>query len=527
MSDLLTVGGFPVRVTPQNRDSEESFGDFAPAYNGVQRSDKSGDVRTLELTTDPMSLTDALIFREILRTPGRIECAGDILGGTFDCHALARSQQRISHDLAMVTFALRQSDPLTPTLLFSFDGDAFGPYTHIRTGAVGKYTDSDGVLQDAAADTLRREYLWLDGVYDLAPDTAAGLFEAARENLVTSDDISAWSVSGTPVVTGSVSDPAGGTGAFTVADNDGAAGEYVIRNVTFTGGSGLTRGVVFVIRKNTEASTQPLTFGIHDASVGWRIQLNVPVGNWVDGEPAVTASIGTYLGKRYLGNGFWAIYGQATSVNSANTNRVLIMPTNNSAETGSVDVFRVNVYDVATPSYSIVDASETRNADTHVQDWLHAPQAMTVYVKLLEWGTLATTGGYVFHVGADTTADPYFSIYSTGSFYQAVHSPVAASLSTLAVAPTYGQIVELCAQVDQNGAVLLFQSLDGGALATGTQGSDQGFAAAWSDDIANIGGTGLVPQGMSPIIQVRAVADVYSMAQMRRFAGARLWQRAA
>ena len=81
----------------------------------------------------------------------------------------------------------------------------------------------------------------------LAPDgrhLPIVLTEPAFTNLITSDDFSAWAKSGTPLTPGSVSDPEGGTAAYSVEDNDAGAQEYITRAISFTGDG--VKGVVVV-----------------------------------------------------------------------------------------------------------------------------------------------------------------------------------------------------------------------------------------------------------------------------------------
>lgn len=397
-----------------------------------------------------------------------------------------------------------------PFLGFTRDQRVAPSFT--RSGAVGPFTDRNGKLRSASANRLRTEWLDTDG--DLVFDTPALLVEAARTNLVGSDDFSAWTSVGTPVVTGSISDPAGGTNAYRIDDDDAGNEEYKYRAVTFTGDG--IKSAVFVVREATQPAggNQDLRIGDTTAAV-YRLRLQISA--WVGGKPTVSAAIGTYLGQRYVGNGFWAIYGQTTSVTAANAHTAEISPAGSGgATTGSIDIYRVNTYDADIPSRSILNASEVRNADLWVSPWLRKPQAMTVYVKMIESGT-ARSAGYVMHIGANSGADPYFSIYGDAAtgYYSAVHSPAAASTSTVSTAPAFGDVVELLVQIDADGAVLMTQVLDSGAEVAGSQGTDQAFAATWSDDILNIGGTGLTTQGMNPIIVVKIARDVRTMADMR------------
>ncbi len=200
-------------------------------------------------------------------------------------------------------------------------------YTHTRTGAVGTSVGYDGVIRSAAANVPR---------VDWSAGDAYLLLEDARTNVVTDDDLSSWSLVRTPTVTGSQTDPAGGTGAYTIADSGSGDWEYAYHNVTFVG-DGVTT-VVCVVRENTMPASGVQTVQVYDSTAA-ATRLCLDISGWVNGEPTVTASTGTFLGKRLVGNGYWALYGQATGVVVGNTNRVQVEPANLNSVSGSLDVY--------------------------------------------------------------------------------------------------------------------------------------------------------------------------------------------
>lgn len=345
----------------------------------------------------------------------------------------------------------------TPSLFYYTAGNPLPGLTFSRSGAVGKYVDELGVVQDAAANVARTT--WIDGVPYL-------LIEPARTNLVDSDDLTAWTGVNTPTVTGSVDDPAGGTGAYTVQDADGAANEYVFRNVTFVGDG--TTTVVFVVRENTMPAAGNQLLRVYDSTVA-AVRLQLGISAWVAGEPTVTASGGTYIGKRYVGNGYWAIYGEATGVVVGNTNRVSVWPAGNTAETGLIDVWRVNAWSDNVPGFSFMDASESRPNEAFEAALSLRAEPMSCYVRLRETGAVEGAVGYVIHLG--DSAVPRLRIYANGSGVYAARWTDANggdATATLAVAPSWGDDVELLATVDADGVLTLSQRINGATATTAT-----------------------------------------------------------
>lgn len=249
-----------------------------------------------------------------------------------------------------------------------FPGDA------VVRAATATYFDEDGVVQSAVANVLRNwHYVTSDGEVRRVT-LIEGHFP---ENLISDDDITSWDATGTPVITASVSDPAGGTGAYRVADDDGTSVEYPRLDVSFTGDE--VKAMSFVCREATMPAAGNQAFVLYDATAGSAERLRMTITGWTDGEPTVVATTGTLFGKQPLSDGYWIIYAQTTAVTAANTNRVRIEAATTGAQTGSIDVWRVNAFDFLTvPPPSVFEAGETRNIDSFTADMIDStPQATT------------------------------------------------------------------------------------------------------------------------------------------------------
>lgn len=387
-----------------------------------------------------------------------------------------------------------------------------------RSGAVGPFTGRDGVLRAASADRIRTDWLDTDG--DLVFDTPALLLEAARTNLVSSDNFDAgWTSIGTPVVSFPIEDPAGGTGTYRIADDDAGSVEYKYLIPTFTGNA--VKSLVFVVREVTmSAGVQQLNLW---DTVAAAFRLGLEISAWVAGAPTVAATAGTYLGKRYVGNGFWALYAQSTSVTAANTHHIEIRPAAvTAAHTGSIDVYRVNAYNATVPGWSILGASQTRNVDTWYAPFSHVPQAMTGLVEFVEGE--ATTWSAVLRVldignAAGTGARLVVYRSTGGDSYTVEHTTAAGSVNTgVDINPAWGNRIRLRWVLNADGSVLIGAAKDTGsgfgAETVSSTSAALALATAWADTRLYLNSVGASDVGTAAYISAKVAAGVRTMAEM-------------
>lgn len=152
----------------------------------------------------------------------------------------------------------------------------------------------------------------------------------------TPEDISAspWADAGTPIVTGSIADPFGGTSAYTIEDNDGASNEG--RRVTFTLAGDGVQWVVAFVKAGTATSTE---VGLWDATAGaWRGQALL---TWSGGVPTTTAATGSVLTPIACGSGWYCqIMGTTSATVSANSNYLYLYPAGaQTADTGTASFY--------------------------------------------------------------------------------------------------------------------------------------------------------------------------------------------
>jgi hypothetical protein len=350
---------------------------------------------------------------------------------------------------------------------------------------------------------------------------ASGVYEPALSlsgaftNLVSSDDFNlGWTSVGTPVITSGVSDPAYGTGAYTIADDAGGAAEGKFLAFSYTGNA--VKGALFVVKEATMASAGTQTLNVWDDIAGANV-LSLAISAWVAGSPTVTATTGTYLGKRAVGNGFWAIFGQTVSVDATHAHDITIYPAATAAATGAITVYRANTFNALLPCPEILSASVARAADTLYWTFNAKPAAMSVYTKFVEQGSVGVANSRILQIGLTGAAtDPRALISAAGGFYVGEHdNGTTDSTATLAAAPTYGQEVELLLTLSAAGLPTIYQGING-ASPTSAAGSAAAFASAWAGTRLYLGcDPAGANQGTPAFRTVKVARGVKTMAEMR------------
>lgn len=156
----------------------------------------------------------------------------------------------------------------------------------------------------------------------------------------TASDISAspWVDVSTPVVTGSVADPFGGTGAYTIDDNNAAAVEA--RRLPLTVASGRIVAAVCI-----KAGTATVSrFGLRDdTAAAW---LHSVTATWSGGVPTVAteSGTGTVYGTVSLGSGWYLALFDATGATGANDNELYLYGASGTASTtGTTSYYLRNI----------------------------------------------------------------------------------------------------------------------------------------------------------------------------------------
>lgn len=176
-----------------------------------------------------------------------------------------------------------------------------------------------------------------------AERTAAQLWVKALEkfglsnmvNVQVTDDVASWTSGGTPVVTSGIDDPIGGTSAVRIEDDDPVGAEQKHVSVTLTGDG--VKVVEWIFRERDGGQS----FWLYDDTAGAGVSRLSLTGFSVNGEPVISAVIGTLVDVVYVGNGYWRARALSISATAANANRLIA----EGVAEGTIDIFRGRVYD--------------------------------------------------------------------------------------------------------------------------------------------------------------------------------------
>lgn len=385
-----------------------------------------------------------------------------------------------------------------------------------RTGTNATMVGPDGRILSAAANTARVEWLDLDG--DGVLDTPALLQERAQTNLVSSWDLTSWSTVGSPTVTGSITDPAGGTAAYEVDDDDGGVLEGVSTPSDLGFGSDGEKGVAIALRAagatvNTDIQVRDITAGSTA-----RHRIRVAFTDGVPATPTTASGAGTAFAPQPLYDDWWLIRFTAENIVAANDNRLDLWPATAVASgTGTMQYYGPTVVDSPAIS-SLIPAAATRNADLVSAPFYVPPTALTAYVKFQRRDRHLDTPVYL-QIGGTAASANRLLVFVSGTDDQLYTSLISGG-STVAQSVTPNglddfEVGEVLA-VLEDGTLTTSLRVDGGAV-TPDASPATGFAlpTAWTLPIVHVGGLGSAAnQATSPIIAAKIALGSYTMDEM-------------
>ena len=170
---------------------------------------------------------------------------------------------------------------------------------------------------------------------------------------------------------------------------------------------------------------------------------------------------------------------------------------------------------------TLAGSVDSRTADSLVWPFTAKPQAMSLYIKMQERGTIHTASGFVVWIGTTAVTAPFLCIQAASGFYRGVYDTdfVTARTSTLAAAPVIGQMVELLLTLTAAGVVQLQQSIAGAAVTAAAAATAATLPPAWSAQRLSLGGVSTVSSGALAVLNLTVERGVQDMATMRRLAG--------
>lgn len=414
--------------------------------------------------------------------------------------------------------------------LFFASGEAQGPYTFTRSSD-GREVGSDSLLNTISSDLLRIEYLDLDA--DGVPETPTLLLEAASTNALTRAeefDDAAWTKTNSVIDADIGGAPDASTGldmlfpstannVHLVSQGSLPVTESVDHGVSVFASA---EGYDFVGLKINGTGTGDLAEALFKLDSSGSV-----VDSGIGGAGTLTATriarIGPTLYRCSLIGQVSTSTAMDASFSVTETSSQMAASWEGGGTSGGLGIGIWGAQaepDSPVTSYIPSSAStSSRAADTLFFVFPHVPQAMTVYISAVELGTLvdAASVNRLFAIGSDTDGvDPRLVIGANSGAWRLEHDNGSATASATAVAsPTLGQQYELRAVLNANGSVLLGQSIESAAEATVEDATTVTLQSAWADTRAYLNSGGNTLQGVNAILEVKIVAGVKTMAEMR------------
>lgn len=344
----------------------------------------------------------------------------------------------------------------------------FGAGTFTRA-STGLYLDANGVYQSAAVNIPRFGY---DGAGNFGL-----LLEGARTNVcLWNRDLTnaVWTASNVTVA----KDQVGADGVAASASS-----------LTATAGNGTVLQVV-TLASSTRAQSVMVK----------RITGTGVIDMTTDGGATWTAITVTASYARQ-----W--FTQATVVNPSIGFRIVT-----SGDAIAVDYVGNETGAFPSSPMATTTVAVTRAADALSFPYNAVPQAMTVYAKFVELGTILTgTSSGLWDIGS--SGDASLFCLNDGGTYGSINRTTASVAAILGTAPSYGQGTELRVAVAADGSQVLGQSLGGAAETTVTASANAfaPFAAA----TLQVGGRAGGLQGFALFQSIRIAAGVQTMTTMQ------------
>lgn len=410
--------------------------------------------------------------------------------------------------------------------LFSYKaGGSLADATFTRADTATYASKGYGTVTSAASGAARIH--WMDTDSDGVRETPTLLLEGTSTNLITSsENFGAWTVSGTPVLTATQSDPANGTAAYLIADDDGAAQEYITLTPTFTTDA-VSKAVSIFLKMGTSLAAGGSDIQLRDTTAGAdRLLMNV---TWSNGVATVTATTGTHIGTTRHRDGWYRFLFRTTAVTVANTNALRIVPASTAAQTGNIYAYGVQAENALNPTSYIPTSGGTdaRTADSLTFPFAARVQTMTVYLRYTQNGTLPIASGTAQVWGIGTSGVSTRALFAQVGGASTIRFDLADTAGTTAsgsvtVSATHGQVVELIGWVrvtaSTKTATGQLQAAVSGVLGTaGTVSAAKGVSDSFNGSVVAMSSAGAVV--VVPISHAHVQRGVLTMEQMRRLAG--------
>lgn len=479
----LVVGGvtIPVAVSSPAFTRDEAA-DRGRSFDGSYfASETGGAADDWTFSTPPVTPALAATYKAALTRVGAQLCSGDILEQPKMCFAEfpgGKPLRKSSGHLVVLDFALHEA--IGATTLFSYDaGDTVAGSAFTRSTSA-KYRNSAGIVATAAIDVIRDAHY---DASDLTANSPSTLLEGAATNVVIHNrDLSPT------------------TGAT-----------WTRTNMTVTknqiGADGTANGACALVADAANATvTQQVTLASSQRAMSAYVFRGVGTG-----PVEMTTDGGTTWTPITLTGGYTRVRIPAQTLANPNFGFRIVT----SGDAIGVDFVQNETGAVPTSPIETTTVAVTRGADLYSLPFTDVPRESTVYVKMIDRGTINTSAATAFLIANAASASPAFAGYAPGGVFAAVHLNGGSVTSTLGVAPVYEDTIELAARLLGDGSVNITQSINGGAETTATQSAALAFATAWSGQLLWPNGSSASVRGFAAYKSIKVVAGSRSLAEMR------------
>lgn len=421
------------------------------------------------------------------------------------------------------------TDPYYGELLFHWQAGTRADGMVFTRAGTARYIDKDGILQSAATDEIRTEWLDLDG--NGIFETPVTLIEGARTNLcLRSEDLATtWVNVRSTDSANDTTAPDGATTADTLIEDATAASSHYITQTLSKAASSLDYAFsVFV--KAKERSGVRLRISDNAQANGVFVDFAT-----ISGAPGTVTATGAgwtagIAGSDDLGDGWVRLW--VTGESDATTElRVWIDLHDGASQSYNGDgasglyLWGMQVEQAAFPSSYVptVGSTVTRPAEVLYFDFPFDPREMTPYMKFIESGSGTGVSGTprVLHIGlTGAGTDPRFFVYgnSSGGYGVAHDDGVTGIVTSDATTddPSIGDSVELNAPLGSDGAVQMEKVINSGSSELAAASGATTLAPAWAGPRMYVnsdpaGGSA----GFIRLIALKVGRDSKTMARMR------------
>ena len=381
--------------------------------------------------------------------------------------------------------------------------------TFSRSGPANSVGHALGIVQSSSG-VLR------DRNYESTGLLRTTLLEGARTNLaLRSEDFAAstvWASIGTPTLTSGAYTGLGDVTLDLIGDDSTAVLEGREQIVTFSTDG--RQGVSLFFRQDN--STGFLVDLFDNTLATYRLEVAIDLTTAGIATVAAT-TLGTLQRLRALGDRSYRLeLVTTTGLVAASCNYVRVFPATtarNGGNTGRIYAGGVQCEPSFVTSYlKSVSTAATRNAESlswSLPTGFQKPQASWWYVRFVELGTLGLASNVrIFDLASSAAASPKSLMYApTTTVYRFGHDPTSTGgvVTDIAVAPAFGDTVELLGLIFSDGSIQLRSSINGGAESNSTQTAApavRAFASSWSDSKLWLNGVPSV-EGVAGFVNVK------------------------